>query len=122
MASGWIQDDDLPTWAHTALLMIVVSPFALLLIWPGSRAVATGVLLPMMGPEFGQWMFGHQELRGHHAVLAGWVLISLGVTFFALGASFSRWAQERLLMRTLPWVLLIFDLVFYSYMLQVVKP
>ncbi|WP_309626690.1 hypothetical protein [Methylibium sp.] len=122
MASGWIQDDDLPTWAHTALLMIVVSPFALLLIWPGSRAVATGVLLPMMGPEFGQWMFGHQELRGHHAVLAGWVLISLGVTFFALGASFSRWAQERLLMRTLPWVLLIFDLVFYSYVLQVVKP
>lgn len=122
MASGWIQDDDLPTWAHTALLMIVVSPFALLLIWPGSRAVATGVLLPMMGPEFGQWMFWHQELRGHHAVLAGWVLISLGVTFFALGASFSRWAQERLLMRTLPWVLLIFDLVFYSYMLQVVKP
>ena len=122
MASGWIQDDELPTWAHTALLMIVVSPFAVLLIWPGSRAVATGVLLPMMGPEFGQWMFGHQELRGHHAVLAGWVLISLGVTFFALGASFSRWAQERLLMRTLPWVLLIFDLVFYSYVLQVVKP
>ncbi len=122
MASGWIQDDELPTWAHTALLMIVVSPFALLLIWPGSRAVATGVLLPMMGPEFGQWMFGHQELRGHHAVLAGWVLISLGVTFFALGASFSRWAQERLLMRTLPWVLLIFDLVFYSYVLRVVKP
>ena len=122
MASGWIQDNDLPTWAHTALLMIVVSPFAVLLIWPGSRAVATGVLLPMMGPEFGQWMFGHQELRGHHAVLAGWVLTSLGVTFFALGASFSRWAQERLLMRTLPWVLLIFDLVFYSYVLQVVKP
>ena len=64
---------------------------------------ATVQYSPMMGPEFGQWMFGHQELRGHHAVLAGWVLISLGVTFFALGASFSRWAQERLLMRTLSW-------------------
>lgn len=122
MANGWIQDDDLPTWAHTALLMMVVSPFAILLIWPGSRAVATGVLLPMMGPEFGQWMFGNKELRGDHAVLAGWVLISLGVTFLALGASYSRWAQERLLLRAMPWVLLIFDIAFYSYVLQMVEP
>ena len=121
MAIGWIQDDDLPTWAHTALLMIVVSPLALLLIWPGSRAVATGVLVPMTGPEFGQWMFGQQELRGGHAVLAGWVMICLGVTFLALGASFSRWAQERMLMRALPWVLVILDMGFYSYVLRVVE-
>ena len=122
MASGWIPDDDLPTWAHTSLLMVVVSPFALLLIWPGVMAVATGVLLPMMGPEFGQWMFGNRELRGHHAVLAGWVLISLGVTFLALGVSFSRWAQEHLLMRALPWGLLVADMFFYAYVLRVVKP
>ena len=115
------QDDDLPTWAHTTLLMIVVSPFALILIWPGLRAVATGILLPMTGPDFGQWMFGNQELRGDHAVLAGWVLISLGVTFFALGASFSRWAQERLLIRALPWILLTLDMFFYAYVLHVVK-
>ena len=122
MANWWIQDDDLPTWAHTALLVIIVSPFAILLIWPGSRAVATGVLLPMTGPEFGQWMFGNKELRGHHAVLAGWVLISWGVTFLALGASYSRWAQGSLLLRSMPWVLLIFELAFYFYVLRMIKP
>ena len=115
------QDDDLPTWAHTALLMIVVSPFALLLIWFGSRAVTTGILFPMTGPEIGQWMFGNQKLLGDHAVLAGWVLISLGCTFFVLGASFTRWAQERLLIRALPWILLTLDMFFYVYVLHVVK-
>ncbi len=122
MTNWSIQDDDLPTWAHTLLLLAVVSPFAALLIWPGLRAVANGVLLPMMGPEFGQWLFGQAALRGNHAVLAGWVLISLGMTFLALGAAFSRWAEDRPLLRALPWGLLVFDAAFYYYALQVIPP
>lgn len=122
MVNGWMQDDDLPNWGHTVLLIIIVSPFALLLIFPGVRAVATGILPPMAGPELGQWMFGQQELRDDQAVLAGWVLISFGLTFLSLAAAFSRWAQDILVLRALPWVLAVFDIAFYSSVLHAIKP
>ena len=92
------------------------------MIFPGVRAVATGLLPPMAGPELGQWMFGEQELRDGQAVLAGWVLISFGLTFFSIAAAFSRWAQDRLLLRALPWILAVFDIAFYSSVLHAIKP
>ena len=121
MTSRWLQDEDLPTWAHTALLVLVVAPFAGFLIWPGVRAVTTGVLPPMSGPEFGQWMFGNQELRGQHAVLAGYALCGLGLALLSVAAAYSRWAQHHRLLRVSPWGFLTCALVFYSYVLRVVN-
>ena len=88
-----MSDDELPTWLHTTLALLIVSPFALLLIVPGVGAIKDGVLEPMMGPDFGVWLFGHQTLHDHPARLAGWSLVGVGLSFFGIGVSFCRWAQ-----------------------------
>jgi len=122
MKSRLPQDEDLPTWAHTALLVLIAAPFAGLLIWPGVTAVASGVLPPISGPEFGQWMFGNRELRGHHAVLAGSALCGLGLAILLLAAAYSRWAQHHPMLRIFPWVFLACAVVLYSYAMKAVQP
>jgi len=121
MTSRWLQDEDLPTWAHTALLVFVIAPFAGLLIWPGVQAVATGVLAPTPGPEFGQWMFGSDELRGHNAVLAGFALCGLGLALLSVAAAYSRWAQHHRVLRILPWMLLACAVLFHTYVIRAVR-
>ena len=121
MINRWLQDDDLPTWARTTCVLSIVSLFALPLFWSGLRAVMLQSLPPMMGPEFGVWMFGPGELQGRAAVLAGLSLMVFGATFFALGVAHTRWAQDRVMVRRLPWILLVLGVVLYFWVHSLVK-
>lgn len=109
-----LQDDELPTWAHTVLTLAIASAFAVPLFWYGIRAVATGYLEPIMGPELGHWWFGSKALTGRAAVIAGWALLAAGSTFLSLGAAFCRWAEGRILIRLLPWGFLALHFLLYA--------
>jgi hypothetical protein len=122
MKSPWPKDEELATWAHTMVLILVVAPFAGFLLWPGLRAITTGVLPPMSGPEFGQWVFGNRELLGGDAVLAGSALCGLGFATLAVAAGYSRWAVRVRLLRALGWVLMACALAFYAYAMRAVQP
>jgi hypothetical protein len=99
-------DDELPTWLHSLLLVLVVAPFAAPLCWWGLQAIATAHLEPLSGPDFGQFFFGPAALDGEPARVAGLSLVAQGCAFFALAAGFSRLACARVLLRALPWGLI----------------
>jgi hypothetical protein len=99
-------DEALPTWLHTTLLILVVSPFSVPLLWSGAQAIATRHMELMSGPEFGQYFFGPLPLQGRAAVLAGFSLVIFGCTFAAMALQFSRLAPGNVTLRFLPWVLL----------------
>ena len=101
-----LQDDELPTWAHTLLTLTITSAFAAPLLWSGLHAIATESLEPMMGPEFGTWWFGDKALTGRAAVIGGCALLDAGLTFLSVGVAFCRWAEGRTVARLLPWGLL----------------
>jgi fatty acid desaturase len=98
-------DEALPTWLHSLLLLLVVSPFALFLFWHGFHAISTAQLDPLSGPEFGQFFFGSSPLQGKAARIAGCSLVALGGAFVALAVQFSRLLQGSSLLRWLPWAL-----------------
>ena len=122
MKSTWPKDEELPSWAHTVLLVLVVAPFAATLLWPGLKAITSGVLPPMSGPELGQWIFGNRELRGTHAVLAGFALCGLGAAMLAVAAGYSRWAERSRSLRLLGWTAFACALTFYAYVVRAVQP
>lgn len=99
-------DEKLPTWLHTTLLLLIVSPFALLPLWWGISAVVSGHLEPVSGPEPGQYFFGPTALNGTVARLAGVAFLVLSAAFTAIAASFSRFAEENVILKLLPWALL----------------
>ncbi len=99
-------DDSLPTWLHTTLLVLVVSPFCLIPLWWGIGAMVLGHLDPLPGPDFGGFFFGQAPLYGGIARFAGFALVILGVAFAALAARYSRFADENKTMMALPWVLI----------------
>ena len=99
-------DESLPTWLHTALLILIVSPFSVFLLWSGVRAIGTKHLEPLSGPEFGQFFFGPSPLQGKAALVAGLSLVVLACAFAALAVRFSRLAHENVVLRWLPWVLI----------------
>ena len=99
-------DEALPTWLHTALLFLIVSPFSVPLLWFGLHAIATKHLEPLSGPEFGQFFFGPSPLQGKAASLAGFSLIVLGCAFAALAMQFSRVAHGNVVLRSVPWILI----------------
>ena len=98
-------DEALPTWLHTALLILIVSPFSVSLLWFGVHAIATRHLDPLSGPVFGQFFFGPSPLQGKAALLAGFSLIVFGCAFVALAMQFSRVAHGNVVLRSVPWVL-----------------
>lgn len=99
-------DEELPTWLHTTLLILVISPFAGFLYWFGIGAILTGQLEPLSGPDFGQYFFGPTHLHGKAARVAGISLITLGCSFLAIAYRFSRMANESRFSSFLPWILL----------------
>lgn len=98
-------DEALPTWLHTTLLLLIVSPFSLYLLWLGVQAIAAGHLEPLSGPEFGQTFFGLVALTGKAARVAGFSLVVLGCAFIALAVGYMRIAKENTFLRALPWAL-----------------
>ena len=98
-------DASLPTWLHTLLLFLVVSPFAVFLLWHGVQAIATAHLEPLEGPDFGQFFFGPTAINGKAARIAGVALIVLSCSFVALAFNFSRLAYANRVLRQLPWIL-----------------
>ncbi len=111
MRRSLFPDDALPTWLHTALLFIVVSPFALPLIWWGLVAIVRRHLEPLSGPEFGQWFFGRSALEGTEAVWAGLSLVVFGGSFYALAVRLMRMAEGHRMLRLLPWILVAASIV-----------
>lgn len=122
MAFRWPKDEDLPTWAHTAAVFLILTPFAAFLIWPGLKAVMSGALPPVAGPSIGVWMFGDKVLHGDDAVRAGWALIFMGMAFLSIGVTFSRWAQFHPVARAIPWALFACAIAFYVYVVRNVLP
>ena len=111
-------DDELPTWAHTTCVMVLVSCCAVPLLWDGAGALHTRRLAPIMGPDMGQWMFGPRTLSGTAAVAAGLSLVALAFTFWALGLAYTRWAHDRPAVRALPWLMLVLDVPLYMWALS----
>ncbi len=100
-------DESLPTWLHTVLLILIVSPFAAPLFWIGFDAITTAYLEPLSGPDFGQFFFGNLTLQGKAAKIAGVALVTLGCSYAALAMQFSRLAYGNIILRCLPWALLV---------------
>ena len=109
------QDDDWPDWAHTAAVMAIASAFALLWLWPGIKALVSGSLPPIMGPNIGVWMFGPQVLTGRATRIGGSALVLLGLVFLSWGVACTRWAEPHRAVRLLPWWLLGLDLLLYRW-------
>ena len=99
-------DDSLPTWLHTLLLLLVVSPFSIFLLWHGGQAITTAYLAPLAGPELGQFFFGPHALHGKAATIAGIALIVLGFAFIALAFNYSRVVRMNKVLRLLPWIMI----------------
>ena len=109
---GWSwQDDELPDWAHTALVMVIALAFGAPWLWAGLQALVSGQLAPTMGPEFGAWLFGPKTLTGRAARIAGGSLVVLGLVFVSSGLTLTRWAETRQTVRLLPWGLMALELV-----------
>jgi len=101
-------DDSLPTWLHTLLVFLIVSPFFIFFFLQGVGAIASGRLEPLSGPELGQYFFGSVTLVGKAAKIAGVSLLALSFGFVALAVQFSRLVIAKLVTRTLlPWVLIV---------------
>lgn len=99
-------DDTLPTWLHTLLLFLIVSPFSIFLLWQGGRAIITAHLPPLAGPSFGEFFFGPAPLYGKAATVGGCALILLGIAFIALAFNYSRFARDNKFFRSLPWLMI----------------
>lgn len=104
--SPMLSDNSLPTWLHTLLCIVLGMPFALPLLFYGAKALSTRHLEPLSGPEFGQYFFGPDAVSGVPAQVAGIALVMYGFAFLSLSVAFTRHAEERVLLRRLPWVLL----------------
>jgi hypothetical protein len=98
-------DASLPTWLHTLLLLLVVSPLSGFLLWRGVHAVTTAQMEPLRGPDLGEFFFGPVALHGKAARVAGVSLILLGCALVALALNYSRLARVNKVLRSLPWVL-----------------
>ncbi|MEQ1527851.1 MAG: hypothetical protein ABL925_00940 [Methylococcales bacterium] len=98
-------DDSLPTWLHTLLLILIVTPFSAPLFYSGVNAIVDGYLQPLNGPEFGQFFFGPEPLQGKAARIAGLALLILSLAYVAIAARFSRLVYGAVV-RRLPWLLL----------------
>jgi len=107
------KDEDLPTWVHTALLLVVVSPSAGFFLFYGLSAVITRHLPQLMGPDFGTYLFPG-PLSGQSAVVAGVGLIFISASFAAIGYLFSRFSNDRWYVKLTPWALLAIGLALVS--------
>ena len=83
-------------------------------MWFGLAAIFTGQLAPLSGPEFGQYFFGETALSGRAARVEGVSLCLLGLAFFGLGFSFTRFAADYRLLRYSPFVLLAASILLSS--------
>lgn len=114
-------DETLPTWLHTTLLLLIVSPFSLIPLWWGIGALVSGHLEPISGPEPGQYFFGGRVLDGAAARLAGVACVLLGAAFAALAGSFSRFAKDHPVLKLLPWVL-VAGFIALSFYVRTLSP
>ena len=109
------QDDELPDGVHAALMMALATALAAPCFWTGLPALVSGSLPPLMGPDFGTWLFGPQTLNGRAARLAGGSLLVLGLVCLAGGLVNTRWAEGRRAPRALFWALVLLDLLLYRW-------
>ena len=103
------QDEELPTWLHTALLVIVVAPFSGFLLFHGVRAIFSSHLPEIMGPDFGIPLI-RAPLFGSHAIVAGIGLLFLSSSFLGMAYTYSRFCSGHWPAKVLPWVLLAIGL------------
>lgn len=111
------RDDDWPDWAHACATMALATALAAPWLWAGLPALFNGTLPPVMGPDFGTWLFGPHTLNGRAARLAGGCLVLLGITWLVGGLACTRWAEGRRSVRWLFWAMLALDLLLYRWAL-----
>lgn len=111
-----LQDDPLPNWARTTIVLFIASALAVLPVWCGLSAILTGHL-PRMENWDGDHWFGGRKLEGRPAVMAGCSLVCLGLAFFTLGLAQLRRAKGRTAMRALPWCFVALFGVLYLWTL-----
>jgi len=109
------QDDELPDGVHTALVMALAVALALPWWWAGLPALISGQLPPLMGPDFGTWVFGPQALTGRAARLGGACLLVLGLAILAWGLRWTRWGEARRATRWAAWSLTAAALALYRW-------
>jgi hypothetical protein len=106
-----LRDDELPTWAHTLILVLITSVFAVPPLAWGISAIATGTVPEMRGWDGVLFM---PRLADEGARVAGIAFICMGLTFLALGLRYVRWAQGWVTLRMLPWCfLLVFAILYF---------
>jgi hypothetical protein len=106
-----LQDEQLPTWAHTTIVFLIVSVFVIPPGWVGASAIVTGHLPPIVEWDGTSW-FGNRALDGAPAVIAGCTFISIALSFLTLGVAQLRWAEGRSLIGALPWCFVALTAVF----------
>ena len=111
MSQG-LRDERLPTWAHTMIILLIVSTFAAIPAWWGVSAIINEHL-PRTENWDGDHWFGGRCLNGSTAVVAGYSLVSLSLSFFSLGLAQLRCAQGRRIVHALPWCFVILAGVLY---------
>jgi hypothetical protein len=97
-----LQDEQLPTWAHTTIVFLIVSVFVIPPGWVGVSAIVTGHLPPIVEWDGTSW-FGTRALHGVPAVIGGCTFVSIALSFFTLGVAQLRWAEGRRFIGVLPW-------------------
>lgn len=103
------KDEELPTWLHTALLVIVIAPFSGFLLIHGVHGIFSSHLPEIMGPDFGTYLI-RAPLYGSRAVIAGIGLFFLSSSFIGVAYAFSRFSSDHWSAKVLPWVLLAIGL------------
>jgi hypothetical protein len=98
-----LQDERLPNWAHTTIILLIVSALAVIPAWWGISAIFTEQL-PRSENWDGDHWFGGRTLNGRSAVIAGCCLVSFSLSFFTLGLSVLRCAEGWRFIRALPWL------------------
>ena len=79
-----LRDEQLPTWAHSAIVVVIACVFGLPPAWWGIRALVIG-RVPQMEKWDGTDWFGPHPLTGVSAYLAGGALLCLGLALLTLG-------------------------------------
>jgi hypothetical protein len=115
-AMRWIpiSDDRLPTWAHTAIILTIVSVFGIPPIAFGLSAIQSE-RMPRIENWDGDHWFGGRTLDGDAAIVAGLSLVCLGLTFLTMGFAYIRPLEKYRVLRPVPWLFLALFGVLYLW-------
>jgi len=96
----------------------VAAPFAVGLVWPGARAIATGVPPPLMGPDIGSVLSGGRTPHDAEAVPAGGSRALPGGAFLLAVSTSTRCRQAHRPRQAVAWLLVVASVSFFAYVVR----